>query len=112
MPGDEPKDVGDDFDVVMLHSPTDDGEGAKVLRARPGRLDAGEVRPLQDGKPLHAGGEVVRLEPRAEGKPVYDVKVQHVVPETRASTKPVQVATRQYRDSWDRTFGAKKDAPN
>jgi hypothetical protein len=109
------------FDVVMIHGKTDDGGGAKVLRARPGRIDAGEVRPMQDGKPL-GSGEIVRLE-RRQGSgetPLYDVHVEHTLEaqtpaQVRASDKPAQVATREYRESWERTFGRRRgdaDAPN
>jgi hypothetical protein len=111
------------FDVVMIHGKTDDGGGAKVLRARPGRLDAGEVRPMQDGKPL-GSGEIVRLERRQrdqgsdDAPALFDVHVEHTL-ETPASVrttdKPAQVATREYRESWERTFGRRRgdaDAPN
>ncbi len=110
-PGDSGK--RDDFDVVLMHGPTEDGAGSKVLRARPGRIEAGEVRPMADGKPLVPGGEVVRLERRADAKGLFDVHVDYKVPEkgdvaapAAAMTGPAQVATRAYRDSWDRTFGA------
>lgn len=107
------------FDVVMIHGKTDDGAGAKVLRARPGRIDAGEVRPMQDGKPL-GSGEIVRLERRqgSDQTPLYDVHVEHSLDAqapapARATDKPAQVATREYRDSWERTFGARRgDALN
>jgi hypothetical protein len=109
-------------DVVLLAGATDDGEGAKVLRARSGRIEAGEVRPLREGRPLVAGGEVVRLLPRNGAPALYDVRVEHVIegaaperdtdpaqpPGEPARNKPAQVATRAYRDSWDRTFGARK----
>jgi hypothetical protein len=100
---------GDAFDVVMIHGATGDGEGARVLRARPGHLETGEIRPLQQGQPLAAGGEVVRLVERADAPRLYDVKVDYKVPETapraaRAAPGPAQVATRAYRDSWERTF--------
>ncbi|MGH7434104.1 MAG: hypothetical protein ACRENE_00350 [Polyangiaceae bacterium] len=103
---------GNDFDVVLMHAPTEDGAGSKVLRARPGRIETGEVRPMADGKPLTPGGEVVRLERRADAKGLFDVHVDYKVPEKTdaaspsAMTGPAQVATRAYRDSWDRTFGA------
>jgi hypothetical protein len=118
MSGDAPqKAQGGDFDVVMMHGRTEDGEGARVLRARPGRLEAGEVRPLREGKPLVAG-EVVRLERRQDNPQLHDVHVQHVIkpadveaesaaPESRSDHNgPAQVATDAYRESWDRTFGA------
>ena len=105
---------GDAFDVVLVHGATGDGEGAKVLRLRPGHLEAGEVRPLKDGQPLTSGGEVVRLVERPEGNCLYDVKVDYRAPSTEPAAapalprKPAQVATRAYRDSWDRTFEPSK----
>lgn len=125
MPDDPPhkpaKTEAGDFDVVMLQGATQDGHGARVVRARPGRLEAGEVRPMTEGKPLVAG-EVVRLEPRPDAPAVFDVHVQHVVKpaeaDANASAKsastdsrshgPAQVATDAYRDSWDRTFGQRR----
>jgi hypothetical protein len=115
-------DKGDseELDVVLLAGATEDGEGAKVLRARSGRIEAGEVRPLREGKPLASGGEVVRLLPRKDAPALYDVRVEHVVEgaaapdrdaphaqpaKPSARSKPAQVATRAYRDSWERTFG-------
>ncbi len=111
----------DAFDVVLVHGATGDGEGARVLRARPGHIEAGEVRPLREGQALSPGGEVVRLveRPGAHGAHgahcVYDVKVDYKVPEgpapaTRAATGPVQIATPAYRESWERTFApARRD---
>ncbi len=125
---DTPERIDDEgFDVVLLHGATDDGQGVKVLRARSGRVEAGEVRPLREGRPLAAGGEVVRLAPRKDAPALFDVHVEHVVsaapgpshepasaPERRereghaALSGPAQVANRAYRDSWERTFGARK----
>jgi hypothetical protein len=106
------KSGGESLDVVLLHGATEDGEGAKVLRARSGRVEAGEVRPLREGRPLAAGGEVVRLEPRADASALFNVHVEHVVPAAKepspARSGPAQVATRAYRESWERTFGAGK----
>jgi hypothetical protein len=102
---------GDGFDVVLMHGKTTDGEGACVLRARPGKLEAGEVRPLREGKPIVGGGEVVRLSPRAGMPHLYDVDVQCAIPSTAETPAipaggPAQVATPAYRESWERTFGA------
>lgn len=67
---------------------------------------------MAEGKPLVPGGEVVRLEKRADAAGLFDVHVDYQVPgakETDATARtkngPAQVATRAYRDSWDRTFG-------
>jgi hypothetical protein len=102
---------GDGFDVVLMHGKTTDGEGACVLRARPGKLEAGEVRPLREGRPIVGGGEVVRLSPRAGMPNLYNVDVQCAIPSTTEAPQvpaggPPQVATRAYRESWERTFGA------
>jgi hypothetical protein len=97
---------GDALDVVLVHGATGDGEGARVLRARQGHIEAGEVRPLREGQPLVPGGEVVRLVERTGTPCLYDVKVDYQVPAApvaRASGPP-QVSTPAYRESWDRTF--------
>jgi hypothetical protein len=99
-------------DVLLLHSPTEDGEGVRVLRAREDRLEAGEVRPLKDGRPLATGGEIVKLAPRAQAPQVCDVEVlSKVEPGWTAGADrsgPAQVATTAYRESWDRIFGEPK----
>ncbi len=107
-----PEKKNDDFDVVVLHGATEDGAGAKVLRARPGRIEAGEVRPMPEGRPLTPGGEVVTLERRDDAPTLFNVRVDYKVPdapkprgEAAALSGPPQVASPQYRASWDRTFG-------
>jgi hypothetical protein len=99
---------GDAFDVVLVHGATVDGEGARVLRARPGHIEAGEVRPVRDGQPLTPGGEVVRLAERSGAPCIYDVKVDYRVPTaapaSRTAGGPPQVSTQAYRESWERTF--------
>ncbi len=96
-------------DVVLLGGPTDDGEGIRVLRARAERVEMGEVRPMKEGKPFTGGGEVVKLVPRPKSPRVCDVEVLARVsaPSDVAGARvgPAQVATREYRDSWERIFG-------
>ncbi len=105
---DEPE---QDSDVVYLHSPTDDGDGVRVVRARQGKVEMGEVRPIAEGKPL--SGEIVSLRPR-EGSPrVCDVKVEYAKTDDAkpasasgsAAKGPAQVATTTYRDNWESIFG-------
>jgi|JI10StandDraft_1071094.scaffolds.fasta_scaffold252282_3 hypothetical protein len=98
-------------DVVLLHSPTDDGEGARVIRAREGRVEVGELRPLKEGRPL--SGEVVSLTPRADAPRVCDVKVHvkvptpaEAAPNALAHKGPARVTSTAYRDGWDALFGA------
>ncbi len=101
-------------DVALLYAPTDDGEGARILRSRGGSLEAGEVRPMKEGQPVHRG-ELVRLVPRTEAPCVCDVEVLYAQAGTGAAASdkpvtegrggPVQVATDDYRANWDRIFG-------
>jgi hypothetical protein len=111
-------------DVALLYAPTDDGKGARVLRARDGLLEAGEVRPVKEGQPINQG-EVVKLTPIQAGAPcLCNVEVLHAGDATRqapsappsanlaesarsaeANGGPAQVATEDYRLNWDRIFG-------
>src|SRR5512140_280852 len=70
-----------DHDVVYLHSPTEDGDGVRVVRARQGKVEVGEVRPLAEGKPV--SGEIVTLRPRDGVPRVCDVKVEYAPAEER-----------------------------
>jgi hypothetical protein len=104
-------------DVALLYAPTDDGEGARILRSRDGSIETGEVRPMKEGQPIHRG-ELVRLVPRTETPCVCDVEVLYTkaADESAASAakdgpaseglgRPAQVATDDYRLNWDRIFG-------
>lgn len=93
-------------DVLLLHSPTADGEGMRVLRARDGRIEEGELRPLKEGKPV-VSGEVVRLTPRTESPAICDVAVQYRAPSAAAPAHkgPALVTSNEYRDHWDGIFG-------
>lgn len=109
----DPKKEEDPFDIALLGGKTEDGGGVQVVRLRPEGASIGEVRPLQEGRPIH--GEVVQLKPR-EGAPwVCDVDVavqaQQPAPPSLPSAErhgPAQVATATYRDNWERIFGRKK----
>jgi hypothetical protein len=108
-------------DVALLYAPTEDGTGARILRARNGTIETGEVRPAKEGQPLNKG-ELVRLRPRSETPNICDVEVVYrekpaadrapsahggAQPESVAAglSGPAQVATESYRDNWDRIFG-------
>ncbi|HSC87094.1 MAG TPA: hypothetical protein VLC09_07485 [Polyangiaceae bacterium] len=112
---------GPSQDVVLVHGKTEDNRGLRVLRARGSsegtRLELGEVRPLEEGKPLT--GDVVKLTPRPEQPMFYDVETQFERPRTARRqdtagrqetaarqdaarrTGPAQVATDSYRKNWD-----------
>jgi len=93
-------------DVVVLGPPTADGAGVHVLRARDERIEAGELRALEEGRPIT--GEVLSLAPRKDHPRVYDVKESYSpnapgAPPPRTKG-PAQVATQAYRDNWDEVF--------
>ncbi len=102
-------------DVALIHGRTEDGAGLRVLRKREDRLEVGEVRPLQEGKPIQ--GEVVSLRPRPECPLLCDVKVEleaperPALPEARRSGGPAQVATDDYRRNWELIFRQATEEP-
>jgi hypothetical protein len=102
---DEPKPDAPPVDVVLLHSPTQDGRGAQVVRLKGDDVSLGEVRPLEEGKAIH--GEVVRLSPR-EGAPAFmrNVEILHEAKPVAHHGGPPQVATSAYRDNWETVFGS------
>jgi hypothetical protein len=90
-------------DVALITGPTEDNKGARIIRLKNDELSVGEVRALEEGKPI--AGEVIKLKPR-EGRPnVCDVDVVMEAP-VRAGKGPAKVATESYRSNWDRVFGA------
>jgi hypothetical protein len=104
-------------DVVILGPPTADGAGVHVLRAREEKLEVGELRALEEGRPIH--GEVVTLAPRKDNPRVCDVKDSYRAPGASSSAPalalahkgPAKVATEAYRDGWDEIFGKKPPGP-
>lgn len=94
---------------MLIHGRGDDG-ALKVLRKKGDELSAGELRPLEEGKPIT--GDILRLKPRPELPLLCDVQEEITVP--RRTAGPPQVATDRYRAGWDALWGDKKDeaAPN
>lgn len=90
-------------DVVLLGPPTADGAGVHVIRAREERIETGELRALQEGKPI--AGEVLTLRPREENPRVCDVTGTYTPPSVQKG--PAKVASQAYRDGWDEIFGAR-----
>lgn len=83
---------------------------ALVLRRRGSKVEAGVVRPLQEGRPIH--GDVVRLTSRPEFPPLCDVEtlVKHPDPPVRRRAGPPMVSTDAYRRGWEQVFGARAPA--
>ena len=104
-------------DVVMLHSPHDDGQGYNVLRVRDGSLEMGAIRNIREGAPIH--GDIVSLSQRKEHDRLYNVEVLVKNPAQAEGSRhgPAQVATDKYRTNWENIFGKTStsdgsDAPN
>jgi len=108
-------------DVALLGGPTSDGKGVSILRARQGRLEAGEVRPLESGKPI--SGEVVSLKPRQASPFICDVESHVTTPQEAAAKQPpqgdvaqrrsgpAQVASDAYRENWEAIYRRTKKEP-
>jgi hypothetical protein len=100
---------------VLLGPPTADGAGVHVLRARDERIEAGELRALQEGRPI--AGEIVSLKPRESNPRICDVTESYAPQGTSSPSDsppaqlghkgPAKVATNAYREGWDEIFGAK-----
>ena len=93
----------DRTDVALITGPTDDNKGARIVRLKDDEVTVGEVRALEEGKPIQ--GEVLKLTPRKDNANVCDVAVVMEAPK-RASKGPAKVATESYRANWDKVFGA------
>jgi hypothetical protein len=96
-------------DVVFVHSKAESGDGFRVIRKREGVIEVGEIRPVQEGKPLT--GEMVKLSPRKDHEQIFDVEVlvskeQVQGGAARSLSGPAQVATAAYRSNWDAIFGS------
>jgi hypothetical protein len=95
-------------DVALLSGPTEDGEGARLLRWKRGELYAGEVRPAREGEPL-GQRELVRLRPLHDRVPLCEVEVLHAPAAHTEREGPARIATDTYRRNWDAVFGSGPD---
>jgi hypothetical protein len=97
-------------DVVFVHSPAEGGEGYRVIRKRDDVVEMGEIRTVQEGKPLH--GDLVKLRPRKEHERLFDVETiltREEVGTARQHAGPAQVATDAYRENWEAIFGRREE---
>lgn len=115
-PAHEEKAAATNDDVVMVHSPTEDGQGYHVLRMREGNVELGAIRNIREGAPIH--GDIVRLSPHPEHASLFNVEVLVKSPRAPEPPRsgPAQVATDAYRTNWEQIFGGRdrsgNDAPN
>lgn len=108
-------------DIAILSGPTEDGQGARVVRIRKGEVSAGEIRPVREGEPINQS-ELVRLHPLDANKRVCAIEVLHAPahsdnqaqneaqPEAKRGAGPVRVSNEKYRQNWNIIFGS-KDSP-
>jgi hypothetical protein len=105
-PGQRPR-----LDVLVPRAPTDDGDGLHVVRLRDQAIELGELRRMQEGRPVPDSAEIVSLSPRDDA-PAWDVEVlvpRRSTPPGEGRRGPPQVATEEYRRNWGATFGAPDD---
>lgn len=99
-------------DFAILGGPTEDGQGAHVLRVREGAISAGEIRPVREGEPV-THRELVRLHPVDAERGVCRVETIHA-PEVLPSpadaprSRPARVSNERYRKNWDAIFDTKR----
>ena len=104
-------------DIAILSGPTEDGQGAKVLRIREGDVTAGEIRPIRDGEPINQS-ELVRLHPLEGSQRVCAVEVLHAPPDEAEKRKasgsagPARVSNAKYRHNWSQIFEPQTQADN
>jgi hypothetical protein len=97
-----------EHDLVLVHGRTEDGEGLRALRSRPGSLALTELRPLREGQPLSPSAELVCLRERKESPVLWDVEVMYSkaeAAEARGHEGPARVSSDRFRHNWDRVFG-------
>lgn len=97
--------------MVFVHSKVESGEGFRIIRKRADVIEVGEIRPVQEGKPLT--GEMIKLTPRQDHEQIFDVEVlvsrEELGRGALGRAGPAQVATRAYRSNWDAIFGASEE---
>lgn len=107
-------------DRAVVLGPVDDRSFAILRqRAEDAPLEAGVVRPMREGEPIH--GELVSLSRPEASSPVLDVKVHYDGrPKARATDVsqpnelphkgPARVTSEAFREGWDAVF--RRGEPN
>jgi len=112
----EKNDNEHEHDLVMLHGPTDDGEGVTALRSRSGKMELAEIRPMKDGVDV-SRNEIVSLKPHEDAPFLCDVETVYSPEEIEESDRganahagPPRVSSDSYRKNWGKIFTAKRGA--
>ncbi len=93
-------------DVAVPVSTNTDGS-FNMLRATDEGVFYDTYRTVAEGQPLTGDGEVVHLTPD-ETKTYYNVETLYGSRPTVAKSGPAQVASKSYRDGYDRIFSKSK----
>ena len=103
-------------DLVYVHSQAENGS-YNVIRRRADRLEIGEMRTPEEGKPLM--GELVRLERAEDHQNLFHCETLVEAPTAadaelpiRRSQGPAQVSSAAYRAGWDQIFGRQSADPD
>lgn len=88
-------------DRVWIGPKDDTGQHRAVRDRGDGNLEPAHFRPAKNGEAIPPGSELVFLDPKQGDDGGYDVAASY-------KSGPAQVATRAYRDGYDRIFGKQK----
>ncbi|HKP59784.1 MAG TPA: hypothetical protein VJV78_23835 [Polyangiales bacterium] len=84
-------------DFAILGGPTEDGQGAHLLRFREGSVSAGEIRPVREGEPV-THKELVRLHPMDVERRICRVETLHEPPPEAAAATAEKTSRPDGRD--------------
>ena len=75
--------------------------GGALIEREDGERVIGIVRPVEDGVPMAEGAELIESDGDTCGE-------WHTIRTLYKHSGPAQVATKEYREGYDRIFGAKR----
>lgn len=87
----------------MIHlGPTVGGATLSVRHTKDHKFQAGLLYPLEHGRPVPLGAELMQLTPRKEGG--YSVESHGLL-----GKGPAKVSSPKYRQGWGKVFGSKQN---
>jgi len=100
---DRKKEPSEHVGVLLDHSEAHGGQ--PVIFERDGQINAGVLKPLEEGKPIDEEGELVEV--KTNGR--LAIMKSHGRVGRATSQGPAMVNDKSYKDGWDRIFGKKQD---
>jgi len=88
-------------DIVVPIGQTPSGATACFVHTKEHQVSVGEIHPFQSGVPVPDEARLVECK---DGK----WTIHESIGELKGGTGPAQVATDEYRESWERTFGKQR----